>query len=72
MPELNVNGKTGFMSNVGDVEDMAKNALFILQDENLPTFKKNALMRAKEFDIANIVPRYLEFYEKILSKFKKK
>ncbi|HXA02748.1 MAG TPA: N-acetyl-alpha-D-glucosaminyl L-malate synthase BshA, partial [Cytophagaceae bacterium] len=72
LPELNVQGKTGFMSNVGDVDDMVKNALFILRDENLPTFKKNALERAKEFDIVNILPKYLEYYEKILSKFKKK
>jgi N-acetyl-alpha-D-glucosaminyl L-malate synthase BshA len=71
MPELNVHGKTGFMSNVGDVEDMVKNALFILADENLPQFKKNALERAREFDIVNILPKYVEFYEKILSKFKK-
>jgi L-malate glycosyltransferase len=71
LPELNVQGKTGFMSNVGDVDDMVKNALYILRDENLPVFKKNALERAKEFDIVNILPKYLEYYEKVLSKFKK-
>jgi N-acetyl-alpha-D-glucosaminyl L-malate synthase BshA len=66
LPELNINGKTGFMSNVGDVDDMVKNALIILKDENLPTFKKNALERAKEFDIDTILPKYVEFYEKII------
>ncbi|MFL5729987.1 MAG: N-acetyl-alpha-D-glucosaminyl L-malate synthase BshA [Cytophagaceae bacterium] len=71
MPELNVHGKTGFMSNVGDVDDMVKNALYILDEAHLPEFKKNALERAKEFDIVNVLPRYVEFYEKILSKFKK-
>jgi L-malate glycosyltransferase len=71
LPELNVQGKTGFMSNVGDVEDMVKNSLFILRDENLPMFKKNALARAKEFDIEKILPRYVECYEKVLSKFRK-
>jgi N-acetyl-alpha-D-glucosaminyl L-malate synthase BshA len=40
LPELNVQGVTGFMSNVGDVDDMVKNAVYILQDENLPRFKE--------------------------------
>jgi N-acetyl-alpha-D-glucosaminyl L-malate synthase BshA len=70
LPELNVQGKTGFMSNVGDVPDMVKNALIILKDENLPIFKKNALERAKEFDIHKILPQYVDFYEKVLSSFR--
>jgi len=70
LPELNVQGITGFLSNVGDVDDMVKNALYILQDENLPTFKANALARAKEFDIIHIVPMYELHYEKILSGMK--
>jgi N-acetyl-alpha-D-glucosaminyl L-malate synthase BshA len=68
LPELNIQGKTGFLSNVGDVDDMAKNAIFILQDENLPTFRKNALYRAKEFDSNHIVPKYLEYYQQLLDK----
>lgn len=66
LPELNVQGITGFLSNVGDVDDMVKNAMYILQDENLPTFKANALARAKEFDITNIVPMYERYYERVL------
>jgi N-acetyl-alpha-D-glucosaminyl L-malate synthase BshA len=65
LPELVQQGKNGFMSPVGDVEDMAKNALFILKDENLPVFKAHALARAKEFDIHNILPKYEAFYEEI-------
>ena len=68
LPELQVQGVTGFMSNVGDVEDMTRHALFILDKNNLPTFKKNALARAKEFDITNILPLYERYYEKILEK----
>ena len=68
LPELNINGKTGFMSKVGDVADMVKNALFVLDDENLPAFKENALARAKEFDIANILPMYEEVYRKVVHK----
>jgi L-malate glycosyltransferase len=66
LPELNIQGVTGFLSNVGDVDNMVKNAIYILQDENLPTFKANALARAKEFDITNIVPMYERYYEKVL------
>ncbi|MFD2522040.1 N-acetyl-alpha-D-glucosaminyl L-malate synthase BshA [Emticicia soli] len=66
LPELNVHGVTGFLSNVGDIEDMVKNAEYILQDENLPRFKANALAHAQEFDISNIVPKYEAYYERIL------
>ncbi len=67
LPELNVQGVTGFLSNVGDVEDMVKNAFYILQDENLPRFKANAVAHAQGFDISNIVPKYEAYYEKILA-----
>jgi glycosyltransferase involved in cell wall biosynthesis len=68
LPELCIQGVTGFMSNVGDVEDMTRKALFILDKNNLPTFKKNALNRAKEFDISNILPLYEGYYQKIMEK----
>lgn len=66
IPEINIHGKTGFLSNVGDIDDMAKNALHILDDKNLEEFKKNALARAIEFDISKILPKYVAFYEKII------
>ncbi len=68
--ELNVQGVSGFMSDVGDVEDMAKNALIILDDDNLPTFKENALKRAKEFELSNILPLYEAVYHKAVEKVK--
>lgn len=64
IPELNIQGVSGFMSNIGDVDDMAKNALWVLKDENLSKFKKAALARAKEFDITNILPLYEKVYKK--------
>jgi L-malate glycosyltransferase len=67
LPELNINGVTGFLSNVGDIDDMVKNAIFILQEENLPIFKANALARAKEFDVHQIVPMYERYYQKVIS-----
>lgn len=72
IPELNINGVTGFMSNIGDVEDMTKNALIILDKNNLPKFKENALKRAKEFDISNILPRYEAVYENVMEKASRK
>ncbi|GJM61975.1 N-acetyl-alpha-D-glucosaminyl L-malate synthase BshA [Persicobacter diffluens] len=72
IPELNKHGYSGFLSDVGDVEDMVKNTLTILKDENLPTFKANALARAKEFDISNILPKYEAYYEQVMEAFKNK
>jgi L-malate glycosyltransferase len=67
LPEININGYCGYMSNVGDIDDMCKNALSILQDENtLQQFKANALAQAQKFDIGNIVPKYEELYERVL------
>lgn len=68
LPELNIQGVTGFLSPIGDIDDMVKNAFYILQDENLPRFKANALARAKEFDIEVIVPAYEAYYEEIIQK----
>jgi len=67
IPEINLQGKTGFMSPVGDYEDMAKNAIYILEDEDrLKQFKKNAYAHAKTFDINNILPQYEAYYEKVI------
>ncbi|GAA4412130.1 N-acetyl-alpha-D-glucosaminyl L-malate synthase BshA [Nibrella viscosa] len=66
LPELNVHGVTGFLSPVGDVNDMVKNALFVLDDEHLPAFKKNALERAKEFELSKILPLYENYYERVV------
>lgn len=68
LPELNIDGQTGFMSPVGDVEDMTQKALFILDKNNLPRFKENALRRAQEFDITRILPLYENYYQRILEK----
>ncbi len=66
IPELNVNGVTGFVCKVGDIADMKEKALYILDDANLPTFKANALARAKEFDITEIMPLYVDYYQKTI------
>ena len=65
LPELVQDGINGFVSPIGDVKQMTEKALFILQEENLPRFKANALQRAKEFDITNILPMYEDIYKKV-------
>ena len=67
LPELNIDGYCGFMSNVGDIDDMAKNAIRILEnDETLKQFKEHALLRAKDFDLKKILPLYIEYYNEVL------
>jgi N-acetyl-alpha-D-glucosaminyl L-malate synthase BshA len=63
IPEINIQGKTGFLSPVGDYEDMAKNAIYILEnEERMLQFKKNAFEKAQEFHIDKILPMYENFY----------
>jgi N-acetyl-alpha-D-glucosaminyl L-malate synthase BshA len=63
IPEVNIHGVTGYLSNVGDVEDMANNALKILKDDEiLNVFKVNALKRAHDFDLKKILPMYEKIY----------
>lgn len=67
LPELNINGVTGFMSNVGDVDDMAKNALHILSDaETLAKYKAAAYKRAQDFDISVILKYYENLYQSVV------
>lgn len=69
IPEVNINGISGFLSHVGDVEEMTKNALYILSDsERLKTFKANARKQALKFDLHEIVPQYEAIYEDTLAK----
>lgn len=65
IPEVNIHGQTGFLSPVGAVDEMAENALAILQDpEVLAQFKKRAVQAAQKFDITNILHLYEAVYEK--------
>lgn len=67
IPELNVDGVTGFMSEVGDIAGMAKNALAILSEEDtLLRFKQQALEQASRFDIHRILPLYESLYHRVI------
>ncbi|WP_010517378.1 N-acetyl-alpha-D-glucosaminyl L-malate synthase BshA [Croceivirga radicis] len=72
IPEVNEHGITGYLSDVGNVDEMAAYALDILRDDSrMAQFKENAYLASKKFEITNIVPLYEEVYEKAYkSRFK--
>ncbi len=66
LPEVNMNGETGFTSDVGNIEEMAKNAIYILENEQrLEQFKVNALNFAQRFSLERILPTYEELYRNV-------
>jgi N-acetyl-alpha-D-glucosaminyl L-malate synthase BshA len=70
LPEVNFDGISGYLSDVGNTDEMAENALKILKDdETLKKFKENALTIAKRFDIKNILPLYEELYKKAINQY---
>ena len=71
LPEVNIDGKTGYLSEVGDVSKMAKDTLNLLKDKDkLNAFKTNALAHAYTFDLPNILPQYEAVYQALSCKMK--
>lgn len=69
LPEVNIHGVSGFLSEVGDVDEMAENALKILSsDKMLDKFKKQAIEAAMVFDTKKVVPLYEKLYEEAILK----
>jgi len=67
LPEVNIQGVTGFLSDVGDTNDMAKNGIYILENsERLQEFKQNALNQAKQFSLQNVLPNYKDIYREVI------
>ena len=67
LPEVNIHGETGFLSKIGDINDMAANALKILEDEAVhQKFRQAALNQAKTFDTNNILPIYEDYYRQVI------
>ncbi len=65
LPEINVDGVTGFLSSIGNVDEMATHALEILKDDAvLMQFKEQAISHAALFDIHNIIPQYEKLYNR--------
>lgn len=70
LPEVNKDGFSGYLSEVGDVDSMANNALKILKNQtDLDQFKKNALINAQQFDIKKILPLYEDLYQRAIAKY---
>ena len=70
LPEVNKDGFSGYLSEVGDVDGMANNALKILKNQtDLDQFKKNALITAQQFDIKKILPLYEDLYQRAIAKY---
>ncbi len=68
LPEIAIQGKTGYLDDVGDIHSMSNHAISILEnDETLKKFKASALAHAKNFDIHHVVPQYEALYNKFLS-----
>lgn len=73
LPELNINGVTGFIRPVGDVEGMAHAALEILtQEGKLKAFSQNAVTHAARFDIHTLLPLYEDYYTEVIARSRKK
>jgi len=71
LPEININGETGYVENYNDVDQMSKKAISILSNrKKLEKFKNNAFLKAKEYDINKIVPLYEKTYQKALESIK--
>lgn len=68
LSEVNVEGKTGYLFDVGDVKAMAEKSIALLQDEVLlEEFKNNAQKEARKFDLNQIVGRYVAVYQQALA-----
>jgi N-acetyl-alpha-D-glucosaminyl L-malate synthase BshA len=71
LPEVNFDGISGYLSNVGDVDSMAENALKILTDDaTLGKFRESALSIAQKFDIKKILPLYEALYNEAINNSK--
>ena len=69
LKELNINGNSGYTSDVGDIDSMSNNAIEILSNEKLKnTFKNQAFENAKKYDIKKVIPLYEETYSEALTK----
>ncbi len=67
LPELNIQGVTGFLDDIGDIDSMAAHAIHILEDKDrLTQFKEAAYKRATDFDLKLILPEYESYYQEVI------
>lgn len=71
LPEVNLEGVTGFLSPLEDVDSMAENAIRLLKDpERWARFSENARRQAERFKMADIVAQYEQFYDEVRDRLK--
>lgn len=71
LPELNIDGETGYLCNLGDIDAYANRAIELLtNDELLESFRANALKQAKKYDLEIALPQYEDFYREVIEKAK--
>ncbi len=64
LKELNINGNSGYTSDIGDIESMASNAIKILSDKSLMNkYRSQAYENAKKYDIKKVIPLYEKIYD---------
>lgn len=69
LPEVNIHGVTGFLSDPGAVDEMAAYAVQLLENEEmLQQFRANALEQAQKFDLDTILPDYERYYENVIAR----
>lgn len=70
LPEVNINGITGYCCKVGDITDMSEKSFQILtNDSHLELLRANSLEQANKFSIQKIIPIYEEYYKHIIDTF---
>jgi L-malate glycosyltransferase len=73
LPEINVEGVTGYLSEVGDIDNMSEHAIHILSDdERLQEFKKAAIQQARRYEKKHIIPMYEELYKEVIADYQLK
>jgi len=72
IPEVNIQGETGYLAEIGNVDAMSNYAIKLLSDEQLLSeMKKKAKEQAIRFDLKNILPLYEKMYEETIKHFRK-
>ena len=67
LPEVNIEGESGYLFELGDVEGMAQKSIVLLNDEQkLESMKDKAYTLAKRFDIEAVVSQYVAVYKAAL------
>ncbi|MBT3688569.1 MAG: N-acetyl-alpha-D-glucosaminyl L-malate synthase BshA, partial [Cryomorphaceae bacterium] len=68
LKDLNINGNSGYTSDVGDINSMAENAIKILSDNSLEKkYRSQAFENAKKYDIKKVIPLYEKIYNEALN-----